>query len=324
MTKASAAPAKNELDGITFRYATDDDLAQCGRIHQEAIDGYLVPMNFPPLPRENQSLLRLHAHTRATSPHRFLVAERKKGPQSSRMVGFGSAVERDRLWFLSMLFVEPREQARGLGKALLERLLPGDREGWTLSTCTDAAQPISNGLYAAYGIVPRMPFFNLVGRPSGVWRPPPLPDGVTGARVEPRSDRSIDAETQTELDELDRSLIGAAHPEDHAYDLRERPWLFTYRDGSGRLLGYGYTGEVGRIGPIAVLDAKLQGPVLGHLLAAVEPRGASAVWLPGDGDGAFFTALAAGLRIEGFPTLLCFDRRFGDFTRYVPTSPGLI
>ena len=54
----------DELAGIEFRYATEADLPECGRIHQEGIDGYLVPMNFPPLPRENQSLLRLHAHTR--------------------------------------------------------------------------------------------------------------------------------------------------------------------------------------------------------------------------------------------------------------------
>ena len=71
-------------------------------------------------------------------------------------------------------------------------------------------------------------------------------------------------------------------------------------------------------------DPELQGPVLGHLLTEVEPRGASAIWLPGAADGAYRTALGAGLRIEGFPTLLCYDRPFGDFTRYVPTSPGLI
>ena len=305
MTAASPASRErstaDDLAGISFRYATDGDLPDCGRIHQEAIDGYLVPMGFPPLQRENQSLLRLHAHTRATSPERFLVAERKGRLGRSRIVAFGSAIDRERLWFLSMLFVEPGEQARGLGRALLDRLLPRDRAGWTLATCTDAAQPISNGLYAAYGLVPRMPFFNVVGRPRPGWTAPPLPDGVRAARVEAAAGGAIDSAVQAELDALDRELIGVAHPEDHAYDLRERPWLFAFRDGSGRLVGYGYTGEVGRIGPIAVADAALQGPVLGHLLTAVEPRGASAVWLPGHGD-----------------------RPFGDFTRYVPTSPGLI
>jgi GNAT superfamily N-acetyltransferase len=320
------AGTRDGLAGIEFRFATEADLPECGRIHAEGIDGYLVPMNFPPLPRENQSLLRLHAHTLATSPHRFIVAERRKRMGKRHMVGFGSSVDRGRLWFMSMLFVEPGEQARGLGRALLDRLLPPleERGEWTLSTCTDAAQPISNGLYAAYGMVPRMPLFNLIGRPRDGWVAPPLPAGVTAARAEAGPHGATEPAVQAEIDELDRSLIGVAHPEDHAYDLRERPWLFTYRDGTGRLVGYGYTGEVGRMGPIAVVDASLQGAVLGHLLTAVEPRGASAIWLPGDSDGAFETALRAGLRIEGFPTLLCFDKPFGDFTRYVPTSPGLM
>ena len=320
------APVRAQVGppGITFRLAVEEDLPECGRIHQEGIDGYLVPLGFPPLPRENQSLLRLHAHTRATSPDRFIVAERHKRLGRSRIVAFGSAIDREHLWFLSMLFVEPDEQARGLGRALMDRLLPQERDGLVLATCTDAAQPISNGIYAALGMVPRMPIFNLIGRPRPRWVPEALPAGVTAVRVEPAANGLLDAGQQAELDAFDRSIIGLAHPEDHAYDLRERPWLFAYRDGAGRLVGYGYTSEVGRIGPIAVTDPELQGPVLGHLLTAVVPRGASAIWLPGAADGAYRTALGAGLRIEGFPTLLCYDRPFGDFTRYVPTSPGLI
>jgi GNAT superfamily N-acetyltransferase len=325
MTTASArVRAADSLPGITFRLALEEDLPECGRIHQEGIDGYLVPLGFPPLPRENQSLLRLHAHTRATSPERFIVAERHKRLGRSRIVAFGSAVDREHVWFLSMLFVEPTEQARGLGKALMNRLLPRERAGRVLSTCTDAAQPISNGLYAALGLVPRMPIFNLIGRPRRGWTPEPLPDGITAARVQPAADGLLDTARQAELDAFDRSIIGFAHPADHAYDLRERPWLFAYRDAAGQLVGYGYTSEVGRIGPISVTDPELQAPVLGHLLTAVEPRGASAVWLPGAADGAYRAALGAGLRVEGFPTLLCYDRPFGDFTRYVPTSPGLI
>jgi len=34
--------------------------------------------------------------------------------------------------------------------------------------------------------------------------------------------------------------------------------------------------------------------------------------------------LQAGFRLEAFPVLLCWDRPFGDFTRYLPISPGLL
>ena len=36
------------------------------------------------------------------------------------------------------------------------------------------------------------------------------------------------------------------------------------------------------------------------------------------------TLLAAGLRMDGHPVILCWDRPFADFARYVPISPGLL
>ena len=311
-----------EPPGIDFRPATEADLPETNRLWRESIDAYLQPMGFPPLPSDNPGLRRLHGHTLATDPARFMIAERQGRLGRRRTVAFGSAVERGELWFLSMLFVEPGEQARGLGRALLARMLPDD-PGRILATCTDSAQPISNGLYASLGMVPRMPLFNLIGRPRAGWEPPALPGGISAARVQPGDGDVLDSTQQAELDAFDAPLLGFEHPADHAFVLHERPWLFAYRD-SERLVGYGYTSEVGRIGPIAVLDAELLAPVFAHLLTAVEPRGASSVWLPGAADGAFRAALGAGLRIDGFPTIACWSRPFADFTRYVPTSPGLI
>jgi GNAT superfamily N-acetyltransferase len=312
------------IEGVTFRHATEADLPECSRIHRVGIDDYLMRLAFPPLPLENAGLLRLHAHTLATDPTRFQVAERRGRGGKPRMVAFGSAVERGPMWFLSMLFVEPADQARGLGRALLERILPEERDGRRLATCTDSAQPISNGLYASFGMVPRMPFLNLLGRPRPGWTPPPLPDGVTATRAEPGPDGVLEPSAQAELDALDVELNGWAHPQDHAFDLRERPWLFRYRDEAGRLAGYGYTSEVGRVGPIAVRDEALLFPVVGHLLTAVPPRGASSVWLGGQASEAIAASIRAGLRLEGFPILACWTEPIADFTRYVPTSPGLI
>ena len=314
------------LDGIAFRYATEADLPDCGRLHRIAIDDYTMRMGFPPSPPENPGLLRLHAHTLATDPTRFQVAERPGRAGSSNVVAFGSAVERGPFWFLSMLFVDPTEQARGLGRALLERLLPpeADRDGKKLATCTDSAQPVSNGLYATFGMVPRMPFLNLLGRPREGWRPPPLPDGITAARAEPGADGRQAPDVQAELDALDLELNGWSHPQDHAFDLRERPTLFRYRDAGGGLVGYGYTSEVGRTGPVAVRDEALLFPVIAHLLTTVVPRGASSVWLGGHASEAIAAGIRAGLRLEGFPIIACWSEPYADFTRYVPTSPGLI
>ena len=306
--------------GITFRAGEERDLPACNRIWRESIDAYLLPMGLPPLPEDNPSLRRLHAHTMATDPSRFVVAERRKRAGRRQVVAFGSAVERGPLWFLSMLFVEPGEQARGVGRGLLAQILPAPLDSRVLATCTDSAQPISNGLYASFGIVPRMPLFNLIGRPRPGFDWPALPTGVVAKRVAEYEAWRGDPEVHA----LDRSILGFAHPEDHAFVLGEPRRAFTYRAPDGGLVAYGYAGDVGRVGPIAVTDPALLAPVLGHLLAAVEPRGASSVWLPGDAGEAIRVAIRAGLRIEGFPILAGWSRPFADFTRYVPTSPGLI
>ena len=319
---ATQAPwsRRGRLAGIEIRHAVEADLPDCHRIWRDSIDAYLRPMGFPPLQTDNPGLRRLHDHTLATDPSRFLVAEGSGRRGEPRIVAFGSAVERGELWFLSMLFVAPESQAGGLGRAMLERLLPDDRANRVLATCTDSAQPISNGLYATYGIVPRMPLFNLVGRPEPPFAWPALPDGIRGERVaEPARWRETE-----EVAALDRSLLGFAHPEDHRFVQGEPRHAFAFRNGDGALVGYGYAGDIGRIGPIAVEDPELLAPALGHLLAAVVPRGASAVWLPGAAGETLATAIRAGLRIDGFPVLAGWSRPFADYTRYVPTSPGLI
>jgi GNAT superfamily N-acetyltransferase len=309
-----------DRSGIVIRHATEADLPACHRVWRDAIIAYTAPLGEPPLPEDNPGVRRLHAHALDTDPGRFLVAEQTDQDGAGRVIAFGSAVERGRLWFLSMLFVEPGEQARGLGRALLERMLPLPLDGRILATCTDSAQPISNGLYATLGIVPRMPMFMLVGRPRPGFAWPAIPAAISTERVAD----PVRWRDSPELASFDQEVAGFAHPADHRFVQDEPRHAFAFRDEAGRLAGYGYVGEIGRIGPIAVAEPALLTPVLGHLLTAIEPRGASAVWLPGATDDAIAIAIAAGLRIEGFPILTGWSAPFADFRRYVPISPGLM
>jgi GNAT superfamily N-acetyltransferase len=296
--------------GITYRPAAPDDLPACGEIWRDSLNDYLGRLRQAPVGEDLAPIGRLHAHLRATDPDRFWVAAR-----DGVVVGFGSAALRGPVWFLSMLFVRPEHQGAGIGRTLLDRILPGD--GSVLATGTDSAQPISNALYARLGIVPRLPLFSLVGRPAGRGVLPGLPDGVEAVPFA----SSTGDELPRARDELDRTTLGFAHPEDHRWLASERRLGFLYRARDGSVLGYGYTSAVGRVGPVAVHDPGLIGPVLGHLLHAVEPRGASAVWASGT---AMRVLVEAGLRVEGFPVLFCWNRPFADFERYLPISPGLL
>ncbi len=66
-------------------------------------------------------LLALLQHLLSTDPERFLVAIRSRpeeaGRARERIVGFGVAVQREHVWFLSQLYVLPEEQAGESGGA---------------------------------------------------------------------------------------------------------------------------------------------------------------------------------------------------------------
>ncbi len=312
--------------GIRVRPAGRDDLPACADVWRAGLDGYGLRVGRAPMIAAPGPLVALLDHLRTTDPERFLVAARED-EGGGRVVAFASAVRRAHVWFLSMLFVHPDEQARGLGRALLDAVLPAPGDAATLATCTDAAQPVSNALYARHGIVPRVPVLELVGRPDG--RPlPSLPADVRAVPFEVLSAGSSDGpgprHLAAALATLDVALLGYAHPEDHAYLGAAGRLGYLYELGDGTVLGYGYTSPVGRLGPVAVRDDALFPGVLGHLMGAVTPAGAFSAWVPGAAGPAVTALLGAGLRLEDFPALLCWDRPFADFGRYLPITLAVL
>ena len=338
----TAGTGRAVRDDVTIRPARAEDFDACWTVFSTAINDYTGRLGQPAMPEESRSVTRLWTHAQATDPERFLVATAPTDdgtagagaePARERVVAFGSAILREHVWFLSMLFVLPEFQGAGLGRVLFDRLPSG---GATIrATCTDSAQPISNALYSHADIVPRMPLLNLTGLPARPEAFGELPPGVVPIAFE---DVVAAAATSGDgpgdalghrlladaLDTLDRELLSFGHAEDHRYLQAEPRTGWLYRGPDGEALGYGYATPAGRVGPVAVRDPALLGPVLGHLTSAVEPRGAFALWIGGDADRALVPALRAGFRLEPFPILVCWTEPFADFSRYLPISPGLL
>jgi GNAT superfamily N-acetyltransferase len=310
--------------GLTFRSVQPDELGACASIWRTSINDYIGRLGQSEIPPEVNPVTRLFVHLHATDPARFIVATTKG---EGTIVAFGAAVVRERLWYLSMLFVLPEFQGSGLGRQLLDRLLPDDAD-ISRATATDSAQPISNALYSSYGIVPRIPLLSLTGLPQRPEAFGELPSGVVALPFDELAAGPPDGVGHRMLveaiDDLDREVIGVAHPLDHRFLRTESRHGWLYRGPDGGPVGYGYAGEAGRVGPIAVRDEALLAPILGHLTSAVVPRGAFAIWIGGSADRALVPALQAGFRLDAFPVLLCWDRPFADFSRYLPISPGLI
>lgn len=319
---------------LVYRPPRPAELVDCADIWHAGVSDYLARLATQAPPLVPGPFLELLGHLQGTDPDRFLVAVE---PAEDRVLGWGAATRRDHVWFLAMLFVHPDVQAAGIGRTLLARLLPGgapgdvepgaaDRPGrggppGILATCTDSAQPISNGLYAGHGIVPRLPLLELVGHPG----PDALPELPAGIRPIPAGGPGpAEPVLRAMIDAIDRRVLGYAHPQDHAFLRRSGRSGQLFLGPDGAALGYGYASPVGRLGPIAVLDETLTAPILGHLLRSVQPRGAFACWVPGVNDRAVVALLRAGLRFEGFPSLLCATRPFGAFERYVPIGLALL
>ncbi len=322
--------ARRGTQTADLRPARPDELLACAAIWRVSINDYTARLNQAPIPDDLASIMLLYEHLRATDPERFVVATRPDAgaPGGERVIGFASAVVRGASWLLSMLFVLPEEQGLGLGRALVEAVLPPADAGLALNTAIDSAQPISMALYGKYGMVPRMPVLDLVGELRHPEVFPPLPVGVSATPFESIAAGPPGGAGHEELmgavNALDLELAGFEHPQDHRYLRTRDRHGFLYRDADGAVLGYGYGSEVGRVGPIAVRQPGLVAQVLGHLFGAVRARGAYAVWVPGDAADAVTTLLAAGLRIDGFPILFCWDRPLIDYARYLPISPGLL
>lgn len=314
---------------VSFRPARPEDLAACTEIWAAGIgDYYRNRLHQPWEPGDLAPLGRALAHLLSTDAALFRVATRPDGSGAEQVIGFGAANERGATWFLSMLFVQPGSQGDGIGRAILEQILPRTiGHDAVLATATDSVQAVSNALYARYGMVPRLPVFQLVGRPIGSGRLPTLPEGI---RVEAFDGGGPDRPTEASddlartLDHVDLEVLGRIRPDDHRYLWREGRLGFVYRTEGGHPLGYGYASRAGRLGPIAVVDTDLLAPVAAHLLETLVPPGASAIWLPGDAGALYPILLGAGFRIEGFPALFCWNRPVADFSRYVPISLGLI
>ena len=319
---------------INLRPARPGDLPACAGVWHAGLSEYGVGVGRSPMPPAFGPLLGLLGHLLATAPAGFWVgvdvdpdARLTDAPAGSEgaVVAFVSALRREHVWFLSMLFVQPAHQDRGLGRRLLSQVLDGTEDA-THATCTDSVQPISNALYSRLGMVPRVPVLELVGR---LEHPiPGLPDGIRAVpfdllRAGP-TDGAGPLRLAAALEVVDRGTLGYAHPEDHAYLRAQGRVGYLYEAGDGSVLGYGYASEVGRVGPIAVEDAGLMGPVLGHLLGSVRPAGAFSAWVPGSAGAAVAALLAAGLRLEDFPALICWDRPFADFERYVPITLAVL
>ncbi len=72
------------------------------------------------------------------------------------------------------------------------------------------------------------------------------------------------------------------------------------------------------------VDPALHPALIGVAVRETPALGPVALWVPGTADHATRALLDAGLRLDGFPGLICWSRREHPFERYLPISLALV
>lgn len=246
---------------------------------------------------------------------RMLVAEVK-----GRVVGFTALITRPPVHFLAEMFVRADMQSKGVGRKLLEQVLPQD--GSTVCTLSSDDER-ALALYVRSGMQPQWPFFYLRANAAD----------LTALSVPDIQVVEAEAGDQNLLN-WDRGISGRKRPQEHDFWRKAAaavPFWFKRED---RTAGYGYVQmrseeavrypEAATIGPIGgrtIEDARAS--VLAAVGWARERASVLRIGVPGP-HSALAPLLEAGFRIADVDIFVCRGSgMFVDARRYVPSGGTL-
>jgi GNAT superfamily N-acetyltransferase len=233
--------------------------------------------------------------------------------EEGQIRGMVSALVRGRVWYLSMFFVLPGNQGRGLGRALLERALAyGEARGAEIRCTWATLDPRAQARYVMAGMAPRWPIYRLHGDAAAVMRL------KARAGLDPR-ERELPCDPGA-AEKLTAEVFGHGRADDLAHWRADGAAAVAIERGGG-LTAFAYRrGE--RIGPAAGRDEA----ALLQAVAAAAATGAGGesvtMRVPGACASLLEVLVSCGFRI-GDPTLFMASRLFGRPELYLPSGPVL-
>jgi GNAT superfamily N-acetyltransferase len=233
--------------------------------------------------------------------------------EDGRIRGMVSALVRGRVWYLSMFFVLPGDQGRGLGRALLERALAyGDARGVEVRCVWASVDPRAQARYVMAGMAPRWPIYRLEGDAAAVAR--------LEARVglDPRA-RELPCDPVA-AEKLTAEVFGDGRADD----------LAQWRSDGGAAVAIERGGEIAafgcrrgdRIGPAAGRDETAFLLAVAAAAAGAGGGGSVTVRVPGACASLLEALVACGFRIGDLAVFLA-SRPFGRPELYLPSGPIL-
>lgn len=285
-----------------FRLSLFDYLHRTGQVDAETAAD-------PPIEKGWAAQAAWMEHLAATAAEDW-IAEDADG----RIIGWAQSIERDGLLELSLFFVDPATQSRGVGRGLLERAFPLGRGHSRVIVATQ--DPRALGLYLRFGVGFAATSVDLRGRPMAS-------EIMTDMEIE-RVAPGDEAAAEAAIVEVERQLLGHGRAEDVRFLLGDRPAWLARR--AGRVVGMAFGNSGASAGPIGTLDPADQ-PAL---MATVENEAAAlgveeiGFTVPLVNGTAVQHLLGRRLQIDPFYTfILSSDDRI-QLDRWVHTSPSFI
>lgn len=291
----------------TIRPARENDLRQIQNVfYQNEMQG----QNFP-LPLDDISPTLQHIlHTGS-----IYVAE-----QDEQVLAFAGTIMRSNITFLTDLFVHPEVHSTGLGKIVLQHILPQDK----LIHCTmSSTDPRAQALYIRSGMQPKFPNFNLQWDSSSTGK---LPNSSIEVIEGDPSDPT--------LIQWDTEISGRSRPMDHAFWMKEQQAVPLWFMRDNKTIGYCYVRlnagtllypEACTVGPLGVnLSEDATNCVLAVINWAYKRAKVIRIDVPGS-HPCLATLLDCGFRI--IYVELFFSNTttpFFDDCRYIPSGSNLL
>jgi GNAT superfamily N-acetyltransferase len=297
------------MSELQIRKVRPDDLTEVWRVHVAASNDLMVRRGRPAARPADAPVASDARAGLASDPDGYFCAV-----EEGRIRGMVSALVRGRVWYLSMFFVLPGDQGRGLGRAMLERALAyGEARGAEIRCTWATLDPRAQARYVMAGMAPRWPIYRLDG------------DAAAVARLEARA--GLDSHERERpcdpgaAEKLTAEVFGHSRADDLAHWRGDGGAAVAIERG-GEVVAFAYRrGE--RIGPAAGRDeTALVRAVAAAAMAGSSAGGNVTMRVPGACAALLEALVQCGFRL-GDPTLFMASRLFGRHELYLPSGPIL-
>jgi GNAT superfamily N-acetyltransferase len=233
--------------------------------------------------------------------------------ENGRIRGMVSALVRGRVWYLSMFFVLPGDQGRGVGRALLEPALAyGDARGVDVRCVLSSLDHRAQARYVMARMAPRWPIYGLYG------------DAAAVARLEARIGRDLRPnELSHDLGAAEK-LVAGTFGDGRAHDLahwRNDDGATVAVERGGELAGFAFRrGQ--RIGPAAARDEAALLQAVTAAVAAGDGGKSVTMRVPGACASLLEALVSSGFQIRSINMFMS-SRPCGRPELYLPSGPIL-